>query len=115
MRPSLLRPPVPPNTSIPGVTWMSSADPVCVIVAGMSVMTPAYARAAGIDVTMSLLRTVCRFTLWVSMMGLSPVTVTDSSSDPTFMSALTVAVNEPFSSMPSRLKMVNPVNVKVTM
>ena len=48
------------------------------------------------------------------MIGLSPVTVTDSSRDPTFISAFTVAVNEPVSSMPSRLNVLNPVSVKVT-
>ena len=39
----------------------------------------------------------------MSTIGVSPVTVIVSSSAPTFMSALIVAVNEPVSSMPSRL------------
>jgi hypothetical protein len=93
---------------------MSSAEPVCVMVAGMSVMTPAYARAAGSAVTTSLLKTVCRLTLCVSMIGLAPVTVTDSSIAPTFSSAFTVAVNEPVSSIPSRLNVLNPASVNVT-
>ena len=93
---------------------MSSAEPVWVIVAGMSVMTPAYARAAGSAVTMSLPRTVCRFTLCVSIIGLSPVTVTDSSMEPTFISAFTVAVNDPVNSIPSRLYVLNPASANVT-
>ena len=39
----------------------------------------------------------------MSTIGVSPVTVIVSASAPTFMSALIVAVNEPVSSMPSRL------------
>ncbi len=42
-------------------------------------------------------------TLWVSMSGLSPLTVTVSSTEPTRMSALTVAVKSEVSTMPSRL------------
>ena len=69
----------------------------------------------GIELTGSFTATViCRLTLCVSTIGLSPVTVTDSSSDPTFKSAFTDAVNEPVSSMPSRLKVMNPVSVNVT-
>ncbi len=92
---------------------MSSAEPVCVMVAGISCMTPAYARAAGSAVTMSLLNTVWRLTLCVSMIGLSPVTVTVSSSAPTFNSALMVAVNDPVSSIPCRLNVLKPVSVNV--
>ena len=55
-----------------------------------------------------------RRALWTSTIGLSPVTVTVSASAPTFRSALMVAVNEPVSSIPSRLKVLNPVSVKVT-
>src|SRR5260370_289776 len=72
---------------MPGVTCISSAAPACVTVAGMRVMTPAYARAAGIAVTRSLPRTVCRLTLCVSTVGLSALTVTVSSMAPTFSSA----------------------------
>ena len=32
---------------MPGVTWMSRLAPACVVVAGISIMTPAYERAAG--------------------------------------------------------------------
>ena len=47
-------------------------------------------------------------------MGDSPVTVIVSSMAPTFRSALTVAVKEPVSSIPSRLTVLKPVSVKVT-
>src|SRR6185436_18686896 len=45
----------------------------------------------------------------------SPVTVTDSSTVPTFRSAFTVAVNVPASSTPSRLSALNPGSVNVTL
>ena len=44
----------------------------------------------------------------MSTSGLAPVTVTVSSSAPTRMSAFTVAVNPPVSSMPSRLTVLKP-------
>jgi hypothetical protein len=58
--------------------------------------------------------TCCRFALWTSTIGLSPVTTIVSSSAPTRMSAFTGAVNAPSSSIPSRLTDVNPVSVNVT-
>src|SRR5688572_6291111 len=48
------------------------------------------------------------------MIGLSPVTVTVSSSAPTLRSALIVAVSAPSNSTPSRLKVLKPGNVNVT-
>ena len=62
----------------------------------------------------SPLTVACRLTLWTSTIGVSPVTVMVSSTAPTLRSALTVAVNEPVSSMPSRLTVLNPVSVNVT-
>ena len=53
-------------------------------------------------------------TRWVSTTGDSPVTVTVSSSAPTFISAFTGAVNPVVSSMPSRLMTLNPASVNVT-
>ena len=44
----------------------------------------------------------------------SPVTVPVSARLPILRSALIVAVNEPVSSTPSRLNVLNPCNVKVT-
>ena len=43
------------------------------------------------------------------------MTVIVSASVPTFRSALTVAVNDPVSSIPSRLTVLKPVSVKVTL
>ena len=55
------------------------------------------------------------YTLWVSTTEAWPVTVTVSSSEPTRMSALTVALKVPASSMPSRLNVLNPGSVNVTL
>ena len=52
--------------------------------------------------------TVCLVTLCTSTSGVVPATVIVSSSAPTFMSPLTVAVNVPESSMPSCLTALNP-------
>ena len=53
-------------------------------------------------------------TFCTSTIGLSPVTVIVSSTVPTFMSALTFAVNAVVSSIPSRLTVLKPVSVNVT-
>ena len=53
-------------------------------------------------------------TFCVSTIGLSPETVIVSSTEPTFMSALTFAVKAEVSSMPSRLTLLKPVSVNVT-
>jgi hypothetical protein len=55
----------------------------------------------------------CTRVLWTSTVGDSPVTVTVSSSAPTRSSALTDATKSPLNSMPSRLTVLNPGNVKV--
>jgi hypothetical protein len=55
------------------------------------------------SLTTSLLRVVSRFALWTSTTGVSPLTVIVSESVPTLSSALTVAMNDPVSSIPSRL------------
>ena len=57
---------------------------------------------------------VSRFALCTSTIGVSPVTVIVSASVPTLSSALMVAVNDPVSSMPSRLNVLNPCSVNVT-
>jgi hypothetical protein len=49
-----------------------------------------------------------------STTGLSPVTVTVSSTEPTVMSTLTVAVNPAVRTMPSRFRVLNPGRLKVT-
>jgi hypothetical protein len=53
-------------------------------------------------------------TFWVSTIGLAPETVIVSSTEPTFMSALTVAVKAVVSSIPSRLTVLKPVSENVT-
>ena len=58
--------------------------------------------------------TRCRFVFCTSTMGVSPVTVIVSSSDPTRISASTLAVNEPASTTPSRFTVLKPPSVKVT-
>src|SRR5215831_8228069 len=47
-RPSLLRPPAPPNTTMPGTTCTSDAAPVATTVLGINVIRPA-SRAGGRD------------------------------------------------------------------
>ena len=59
-------------------------------------------------------RTVWRRVFCASTSGLAPVTVTVSSSAPTRISVLTVAVKPLVNSMPSRLTLLNPVSVNVT-
>ena len=58
--------------------------------------------------------TFCCVTFCVSTIGDRPVTVIVSSSAPTFSSPLTVAVKPAESSMPSRLTVLNPTSVNVT-
>ena len=63
----------------------------------------------------SLVIVVCCTEFWMSTTGDSLTTVTVSWTEPTDMSALTVATNvPPLSTMPSRLTVANPVSVKVT-
>ena len=63
---------------------------------------------------MSLLITRCSDADCTSTTGAWPETVIVSSTEPSFISASTVAVNEPVSSMPSRLKVLKPGSVNVT-
>ena len=62
----------------------------------------------------SPLTVACRLALWTSTIGVAPLTVMVSVTVPTLRSAFTVAVNAPVSSMSSRLTVLNPVSVKVT-
>ena len=57
---------------------------------------------------------VCVRTFWRSTTGACSKTVTVSSTDPTFISALTVATNDVVNSMPSRRKVLNPGSVNLT-
>ena len=65
------------------------------------------------DLSTSVFSVISRLALCTSTTGDSPVTVMVSVTAPTLSSTLTVAVNEPVSSMPSRLNVLNPGSVKV--
>ena len=82
--------------------------------AGINSMTPVYPRAVGILLITSEVIVVWRRMLCTSTTGVSPVTVMVSASVPTRNSALTLAVKAPVNSMPSRLTVLNPVSVNVT-
>ena len=71
-------------------------------------------RPVGIASTTSLETTFWTVALCTSTSGVSPVTVMVSARVPTFISAVTLATNEPDSSMPSRRKVWNPGSVNVT-
>ena len=73
---------------------MSAEVPDDMLTAGIRSIRPAYDFALGIELKTSLLTVVCRRTLWTSTTGVTPETVTVSSTVPTFRSALTVAVND---------------------
>jgi hypothetical protein len=77
-RPSLLRPPAPPKTTIPGTTWVSMAPPACVTTLGINCIRLAYDFDAGIALIMSLSTVIWRRTLCTSTTGDSAVTVTVS-------------------------------------
>ncbi len=81
---------------------------------GISTISALYDRPVGMAATTSSVSTCCRFALCTSTTGESPVTVTVSSRLPTWKSALTVATKVPASSIPSRLTVRKPVNVKLT-
>ena len=71
-------------------------------------------RPVGSTSSTSRVMTVRAVMLCVSTIGDSPVTVIVSSTAPTFISALTVAVKFEVSSMPSRDTVANPGSVNVT-
>ena len=71
-------------------------------------------RPVGTASTTSFVTTFCTLALRTSTSGVWPVTVMVSASSPTFISAFTVATNEPPSSIPSRLNVLNPGSVNVT-
>src|SRR5580704_6728592 len=73
-----------------------------------------YEPAVGIAFRTSFDRMVARAAFCTSTTGVSPVTVTVSATAPTRRSALTVAVNAPVSSIPSRLVVLKPASVNVT-
>src|SRR5262245_30274462 len=64
--------------------------------------------------TTSLARISWRVALWTSTIGVSPVTVIVSATEPTFRSALMVITPAPVTSTFSRLTVLKPVSVNVT-
>src|SRR5712692_2199696 len=95
-------PAVPPTSGALRVTPVS--------VAPMAQML----RPVGTASSRSRDRTCCCVALFTSTIGDAPVTVTVSSSAPTLISALTVAVKFAGSSIPSRLITLKPASVNVT-
>jgi hypothetical protein len=81
---------------------------------GTSARREEYPPVVGSAAITSLPTVVCCRALCTSTIGVSPVTTMVSSSAPTFRSALTDAVNDPVSSTPSRLIVLNPGRVNVT-
>ena len=81
---------------------------------GMSTATDAALRPVGSAARTSAFNTACWFVPWTSTIGDWPVTVIVSATPPTRSSALTVAVNDPASSTPSRLTALNPGSANVT-
>ena len=71
-------------------------------------------RAAGSSSSTARDSTVCLVADCMSTSGDSPVTVIDSSSVPTFSSALIVAVKSVVSTMPSRFTVPKPASANVT-
>ena len=95
--------------AVPPTSWLVLVTP------GMSTpIWPVDFMPAGIAFRMSRVITFCWVTFCKSTVGDSPVTVIVSCSEPTRMSALTVAVKDAVSSTPSRLTVLKPVSVKDT-
>src|SRR5580765_5513650 len=110
MRPSFVLPPLAVKNVIVGAL----ATPLpSTVTPGMAFRMLPYAWVPGRLAITSPVSTTSRLALWTSTTGVSPVTVIVSAIAPTFRSALMVAVNEPVSSTPSRLTVVNPPNVNV--
>jgi hypothetical protein len=86
----------------------------CTLIAGMSCVRAEYCREDGISATVWPLITCWLRVLVTSTVGASPETMMVSATPPTFMSAFTAAMNEPVSSIPSRLTVANPFSVKVS-
>ena len=101
-----------PNVIIDGVSCIELGVPVT---PGISNSRPFQLRAAGTLATKSPLNTACRVALCTSTTGVSPATVTVSSSPPTDISLLTVTVPDPLNSMPVRTTVLNPGSVNVSL
>ena len=113
--PSLPRPPRPPKTIIPVLSCTLLLPPPEITNEGISVAIAANPCATGSDSMSSVFICVCRRVLCTSTIGLSPVTVTVSSSVPTRNSALTVDTKSAGSTRPSRTKVLKPGSLKLTL
>jgi hypothetical protein len=87
--------------------------PTEIAVPGIMMPTAWMLRPVGMASSTSLVITVRFVMLCVSTTGDSAETITVSSTAPTFMSLLTVAVKSEVSSIPSRLKTLKPGKVNV--
>ena len=87
---------------------------VFVVTPGISWPTAKGSLPVGMVSSVSRFITDCDTELRTSTSGDAPVTVMDSSSWPTCRSLFTVAVKAAQSRMPSRLTVLKPASVKVT-
>ena len=99
---------------MPGEICTLALPPPETIIDGIRTMTLVYPCAVGIDSMRFSSSVRRRRALWTSTIGLSPVTVTVSSSVPTRMSAFTVETKSAGNSSCSRLNVLKPARVKVT-
>ena len=96
------------------ICWLPPTSVFVMRTPGSRAATPVTLRAVGRASSCSRLMVCVRCVLCTSTSGASPVTVTDSSSAPTFRSALIVAVKSVGNSTAWRLMVWNPVSEKVT-
>src|SRR6185437_2450602 len=113
MLPSFAGPPcaLKNATNVGVAELMVVADPVS---AGIEASRFAGLRADGRSRSVLLSSTASRFALTTLTTGVSPVTFTVSETLPTFMSALIVMTPAPVTATPSRLLVLNPLSVNVT-
>ena len=93
---------------VPPTSWLVRFMP------GISVAAVNCVRPVGTVVSSSWPITRCFAELWTSTTGDSPATVTVSWTEPTFISTLTDAANNPLNSTPPRLTVLKPVTENVT-
>ena len=91
-------------------------DPVAplIVTPGTRFASESKFRPVGIAFAVSRLSTRCVVVLWTLTTGASPVTVIVSSSAPTRSSASTLDVPVPARVTPSRLVVLKPASVNVT-
>jgi hypothetical protein len=95
--------------ALPPTSWLLTTTP--------GIITPRFTTdllPVGIASMMSRVTTRCVTTFCTSTVGVSPVTVIVSSSEPTRRSTLMFAVNDAVSSTPSRRTVLKPCSANVT-